>query len=46
MLFRSPATDTEAGVTYLEKTIGIAAANALTDSQKLLNLLSPVFTHD
>lgn len=37
-----PATDTEAGVTYLEKTIGIPAANALTDSQKLLNLLTPV----
>jgi hypothetical protein len=41
-----PATDTEAGVTYLEKTIGIPAANALTDSQKLLNLLSPVLSHD
>jgi hypothetical protein len=41
-----PATDTEAGVTYLEKTIGIPAANALTDSQKLLNLLSPVLAHD
>jgi hypothetical protein len=37
-----PATDTEAGVTYLEKTLGIPAANALTDSQKLLNLLHPV----
>jgi hypothetical protein len=37
-----PATDTEAGVTYLEKTLGIPAANAMTDSQKLLNLLSPV----
>jgi len=37
-----PATDTEAGVTYLEKTIGVPAANALTDSQKLLGLLSPV----
>ncbi len=37
-----PATDTEAGVTYLEKTIGVPAANALTDSQKLLSLLSPV----
>jgi len=41
-----PATDTEAGVTYLEKTIRIPAANALTDSQKLLNLLSPVLAHD
>jgi hypothetical protein len=41
-----PATDTEAGVTYLEKTIGIPAANALTDSQKLLNLLTPVLAHD
>jgi hypothetical protein len=37
-----PATDTEAGVTYLEKTIGVPAANALTDSQKLLNLLAPM----
>jgi hypothetical protein len=37
-----PATDTEAGVTYLEKTLGIPAANSLTDSQKLLGLLSPV----
>jgi hypothetical protein len=37
-----PATDTEAGVSYLEKTLGIPAANALTDSQKLLNLLTPV----
>jgi hypothetical protein len=37
-----PATDTEAGVTYLEKTIGVPAANALTDSQKLLHLLTPV----
>jgi hypothetical protein len=41
-----PATDTEAGVTYLEKTLGIPAANAMTDSQKLLNLLSPVLAHD
>lgn len=41
-----PATDTEAGVTYLEKTLGIPAANALTDSQKLLNLLTPVLAHD
>src|SRR5258706_364160 len=41
-----PATDTEAGVTYLEKTIGVPAANALTDSQKLLSLLSPVLAHD
>jgi hypothetical protein len=39
-----PATDTEAGVTYLEKVIGLPAANALTDSQKLLNLLSPVLS--
>jgi hypothetical protein len=37
-----PATDTEAGVTYLEKTIGVPAANAITESQKLLSLLSPV----
>jgi len=37
-----PATDTEAGVTYLEKTIGVPAANALTDSRKLLGLVSPV----
>lgn len=39
-----PATDTEAGVTYLEKTLGIPAANALTDSQKLLNLVAPVLS--
>jgi hypothetical protein len=37
-----PATDNESGVTYLEKTIGVPAANSLTDSQKLLTLLSPV----
>jgi hypothetical protein len=35
-----PATDTDAGVTYIEKTIGVPAANALTDSQKLLSLLT------
>lgn len=39
-----PATDTEAGITYLEKTLGLPAANALTDSQKLLHLLTPVLT--
>ena len=37
-----PATDTEAGVTYLERTIGVAAANSQTDPQKLLNILTPV----
>lgn len=37
-----PATDTEAGVTYLEKAIGLPAANALTDPAKLLSILSPV----
>ena len=37
-----PATDTVAGVTYLERTIGLPAANALTDPAKLLSILSPV----
>ena len=37
-----PATDTEAGVTWLEKTLGLKAANSLTDPAKLLNILSPV----
>ncbi len=37
-----PSTDTEAGVTYLERTIGVPAANALTDPQKLMGILSPV----
>jgi hypothetical protein len=37
-----PATDTEAGVTYLERTIGLPAANALTDPAKLLSIVTPV----
>lgn len=37
-----PVTDTEAGVTYLERTIGVPAVNALSDPDKLLNILSPV----
>ncbi len=37
-----PATDTEAGVSYLERTIGVPAANALTDPGKLLSILTPV----
>ncbi len=37
-----PATDTVAGVTYLERSMGLAAANALTEPAKLLSLLSPV----
>ncbi len=36
-----PATDTEAGVSYLEKTLGVAAANSLTDPAKLLGILAP-----
>jgi hypothetical protein len=41
-VFCGPATDTEAGVTYLERTMGVPAANALTEPQKLLGILSPV----
>lgn len=41
-VFCGPATDTEAGVTYLERVIGVPAANSLTDPQKLLQILSPV----
>ena len=37
-----PATDTEAGVTWLEKTLGLRAANSLTAPAKLLEILSPV----
>ncbi len=37
-----PATDTEAGVTWLEKTLGLRAANSLTAPAKLLDILSPV----
>jgi hypothetical protein len=37
-----PATDTEAGVTWLEKTLGLRAANSLTDPAKLLGILSPM----
>jgi hypothetical protein len=37
-----PATDTEAGVVYLERTIGVRAANALTEPQKLMEILTPV----
>jgi hypothetical protein len=37
-----PATDTEAGVTYLERTIGVPAANSQTDPKKLLSILTPV----
>jgi hypothetical protein len=37
-----PATDTVAGVTYLEKNLGLPAANALTNPEKLLSILSPV----
>jgi len=39
-----PATDTEAGVVYLERTIGVRAANAMTDPQKVLDILTPVLT--
>ncbi len=41
-VFSGPATDTEAGVTYIERTLGIPAANALTDPGKLIRVLSPV----
>ena len=37
-----PATDTEAGVTWLEKSLGLRAANSLTDPAKLLDIISPV----
>jgi hypothetical protein len=37
-----PATDTEAGVTWLEKTLGLRAANSLTEPAKLLEILTPV----
>ena len=39
-----PATDTEAGVTYLERTLGLRAANALTEPEKLLSIITPVLT--
>jgi len=37
-----PATDTEAGVTWLEKSLGVRAANSLTEPAKLLEILTPV----
>ena len=37
-----PVTDTEAGVTYLERTIGVTAVNALSHTDKLISILSPV----
>jgi hypothetical protein len=37
-----PATDTEAGVTWIEKSLGLRAANALTEPAKLLELITPV----
>jgi hypothetical protein len=37
-----PATDTEAGVSYLEGALGLPGANALCDPEKLIHLLSPV----
>ncbi len=42
--FCGPVTDTEAGVTYLERTIGVPAANSLTEPEKLMGILSPVLT--
>jgi len=42
--FCGPVTDTEAGVTYLERTMGIPAANSLTNPEKLMGILSPVLT--
>ena len=41
-VFTGPATDTEAGVTWLEKSLGIRAANSLTEPAKLLEILTPV----
>jgi len=41
-VFSGPATDTEAGVTWLEKTLGVRAANSLTEPAKLLEILTPV----
>jgi hypothetical protein len=43
-VFSGPVTDTEAGVTYLERTLGVRAANAHTQLDKLLDLLTPVLT--
>jgi hypothetical protein len=37
-----PATDTDAGVSYLERTIGVPAANSQTNPRKLLDILTPV----
>ncbi len=37
-----PVTDTEAGVTYLERTLGIPAANSLTDPERFMGILTPV----
>jgi hypothetical protein len=37
-----PATDSVAGTTYLEGIIGLPAANALTESAKLMEILAPV----
>ncbi len=41
-VFCGPVTDTEAGVSYLERTMGIPAANSLTDPEKLMGIISPV----
>jgi hypothetical protein len=41
-VFCGPATDTEAGVSYLETSLGVRCANAFTEPEKLLAILSPV----
>jgi hypothetical protein len=39
-----PATDSVAGSTYIEGVIGLPAANALTESAKLMEILAPAVT--
>jgi hypothetical protein len=43
-LVTGPATDTEAGVTCLRTSVGLPAANALTDPAKMVRLLAPLVT--
>ena len=41
-VFCGPVTETEAGVTHLESSVGAPAINALTDPEKLVDLVAPV----
>lgn len=41
-VFCGPVTETEAGVTHLESYVGAPAVNALTDPEKLVDLVAPV----